>query len=354
MTDKLIINILGKEKTSDKKTAVFPSKKPRRFGRRRTGGIRFWDLGYVLNGDQYVNLPFVDPHSGEPILTSALEYPLFDTLTSAYYSQLATLVQEVPVAEWKANYKRVDSVYTDVEPLIMIYRGVTYNTDSTSAWDGETFRPNEPPTDDAFFLFSNRKFEVFNLNSVGTTFKATTEPDYSADTATFVPSANMDVFLMPNLHNISLNLRHTNIGVGTQTRDYLNVLRYIYPRDEVLHDPTHPIYGFTLDSVRWTRSFPDEDDLEEYEVVHPITRFWQSVDNARALRAVVVAEVPTFSALSVNAYADAGKYPDPPSMPGDADTIEMGYSRSANFALAGSLVAVIKKGGVYYYVWQTA
>lgn len=349
MSNKLDIYINGKRTRGDgRKTAAHPSRKPRRFGRRRTGGIRLWDLGFLVSGG---NLPFVDPDAEESIEGGLA------TLTLAYYDQIQSLIFAVDQSEWKTAFKQIDDTYRDYGtnfghpsfPFAISYKGTGYTMDQPEVFDGTTFRPNGAESSDEFRVITNTHvFHQIRANVIGGN-RITAVLDYAADEVAFTPSKSMDVFVVPALIDATLSSVHgvvLDLGdiVIYFISDSLDALRFIYPRDST--------YNYLEGDILWDRSIEANSDLAHYQAAWEVTEYWKANYGLRAGREIYDNPTTTFEELDPADYANGTLYPEPPTMPPLESTETLRAEFNPTTPLAGALVGIIKKGSEYYYFWQ--
>jgi hypothetical protein len=356
--------------SEQKKTTAFPRRRPQRFGRRRLpAGIRIYDVGYILDGVDWVNLPYLDHRASEDIDTLTEFNGQAVTLT--HHDNLRSLAFTVPLAEWKDNYRQIDSAYTEDygltfgNPMAVTYRGQGYFLNGPRFIDG-VFRPNNTPTNDNFVVGINARLgNVVNINpTVGTNPHITTEYDFAADAVAFVPSQDMDVFIMPTL----------NATVATATHDYtpyflpgivfrfyqdnLDQIHCLYPR-ELLHDESAPLYGEYLGLSQWDRDpYPSSgfNSDEDYERTWRWITYWR--DGPGGHRAgryeseIGDPGINEVSPLAVGDFFTEAMFPEPPTLPADPLTVATSFSHTPASPVSGALLLVIRNRNTYYYVWQ--
>ena len=341
------------QKKQGQRWPVRPSKRAKYIARRPSRGIRFWDLGSVLSGDTYIDLPYLDPHAGDTILHTTSAAPplgLFDSLSSSHYDNITTQIFAYGLPDWKSTFFQIDDTYQYYETARITYKGTIYTLDDPTVWNGQRLLPNGAATDNSFIVSigSGRFFTDLDVSAV----KITTVFDYSASSASFTPSKNMDVFLVPNLMRGFLEASHDYVlPIADYTLDALDYLRFIYPRG-VFRDSGLDIYGYdlTFNAFSWSNG----DDVSVYTPVYNVTSYWKTNFSYRALRGVHDTFLgDTITALDPANYADASDFPAPPSLPNYPTG---GGTLLADFVsedpISGALLAVILKGGVYYYCWQ--
>lgn len=357
--NKLTINILGKGEGDGKKTAVHPSRKARRFGRRRVGGIRFWDLGYILEDEVYRTLPFIDPNSGNVIPHLSEVSPswvTFEFLTTDHIDTLHGLIFDQPLATWKDTFYKIDNRYQLYQVPSVVYRGTSYSLGDADVWDGERFLPNGAVSDNSFAVnFGDNFFTAFSINRLGENTKVTLEQSPTADEVEFVPSRTMDIFMAPHLIKTRLEAAHSIVLPSADfTIEHMDYLREVYPR-EVIHDNSLDIYEYNL---LGTHSYSVDSGsgggtLEQYETVWNITEYWRANYGYRALRGQVDGLNDIITVIDPDDYASPLIYPEPPTFPTfpGANYLLTEFTKETAWP-APVLLAVILKGGVYYYVWS--
>jgi hypothetical protein len=368
--DLIIVKAPQRKKKAARKWPADPSDRGKLLARRRTGGIRFYDLGYMLDGAEYVNLPFVDFHSTEDIDDTA-EIAGVATLTIDLFDDLNELIFAVTQEDWPTTFKQLDDTYIDNygttfgSSMFVTYKGTGYFLSSSTAWNGEIFRPNGAVTNDSFLFQANsRLFTSFSLNGVGSSsYKVTIENNYAADEVVFVPSNSMDVFLVPSFIDAIIQHVHDHTPhplfpelVSYGETDALDNLRFVYPR-EVLFDESVEVYGEYLTGWNWSRApIPEPNDTAAaYEDAYRMETYWKTFGGLRAGREVFVLgenpPSPPFPIPVANFQAEAD-FPAPPGRPpgvlGEAASGFINVTGTMN----GALLAIIKQGASYYYVWR--
>jgi hypothetical protein len=333
---------------------ALPRKRREIFSRRGGGGIRVWDMGYVLDGDEYVTLPYIDPYSADPIghvTTVAPGWMDFDLLSSAHYVPIHEAVLAYPTEEWTETFKQIDNTYLTTygaAPLVS-YRGRLYDLGDSDVWDGDRFLPNQSALNTSFAAqLESRFFSGFGAGGAFSN-RITAEPDFAADEVTFIPSNTMDVFMVPNLMQARLESIHAlNLGTGEYTSDGLDFLRVIYPR-EVIHDSDLGIYQYDLEGNAF--DYTNGDPAEDYEPIYNITEYWRENYAFRALRGESLDFLPdVITEIDPALYAPG--FPAPPTLPSYPTAVSLFGQFITEDPLAGNLTAVIKKGSTYYYFWQ--
>lgn len=363
--NKLTLIIDSEQQADDSKTAAFPRRRPRRLGRRRlSGGIRFYDLGQILSGASYIDLPYVDADRSMPVTDSlggsgstAPFIPI--SISSSHYTDLEDLVFEVPLEEWKQNYRLIDSDY-DNSPLggatiSVNYRGTSY--DLSDFPDGKLKASGD--TNNAFIVSCTLNQELFQ--GIHTTFnKITSVRDYSASAVAFVPSPNMDVFWMPEIVQPQITTDYLYIVSSVVTERHLDLLcshTITWPRRETI-DPTYDYFEFRY--VNGSRTInPSWQDFGAPSDPDDYTRFYNGVRMIQEEQPHFARryEYPGWSASSISTstfMSDATLWVTPPSTPpktySQTSTL-VGFS-PLRTSVSGSLIAVIKNQGQYYYFWN--
>lgn len=305
----------------------------------------------MKSGLTYIDLPFVDPQSANPITSG-----IFATLTDAYHEQVRDLIFAVPVEDWAENFYQIDDAYNLYGAVFGFtasvgYKGEVYFLTDASVWNGERLIPDGAATNNAFSVsFNGRLFPGFSVNAVGSTAKVTALPDYTADAVTFTPTKHMDVFLPPALMPVRLVAVHTRTvpplpAPTVETNDTLDKLRFVYPR-ELIHDEGVSIYGQYLTGAPNWKS--DGTGNTTYANIWGITDYWKGRHGVRAGRFAA----STWSVLAPANYATAAMYPAPPSLPPDPTTYSLEGEFTVETPRNGTLLAVIKQGSNIYYIWQ--
>lgn len=354
-------DILGKRR----KGTINPRPQDEIWRRRLSGGIKFYDLGQILSGDTYIDLPYVDADRSMPVTDSlggsGSTSPFVpDTISSSHYTALEDLVFEVPIEEWKQNYRLIDSDYANTTipgaTISVNYRGTTY--DLSDFPDGKLKVSGD--TNNAFIVSCNINSELFQ--GIHTTFnKITTERDYSASAVAFVPSPKMDVFWMPEIAQPQVTTDYQFIVTGSVTERHLDLLcshTITWPRRETI-DPTYDYFEFRyLNSVfavnpSW-QDFGTPDDPYDYERFYYGVRMIQQEQPYFARRYDYTGSWSASSISTSDFMSDASLWVTPPSTPpktySQTRTL-VGFSPLRN-SVSGSLIAVIKNQGQYYYFWN--
>jgi hypothetical protein len=354
MTEYIVtIKDRSRLKKQRRKTLVLPAKRGEIFGRRRPVGIRIWDMGYLLDGSSYINLPYVDPNISNPV-----PWP-YVSPTLADYDQIRSLVFAVPEDEWKTTFKQIDSTYGSQygsvlgHPILVIYRGTTYLLNDTTVFDGDKLTPNgATPTEQFRVSINTALSRGFTINGPGQVPKVTSELDYSADAVSFTPSRKMDVFLMPALVQVSLFAIYNYSGSG-YTEDFLNYLNVIYPRD-IFTELDLDIAELEAVGFSWYWLQINPPPIPAYEIAYKKTAFWRDNHGLRAMRdSYTGSGGHSYASIATNNYAPFSSYPAPPSYPiNDGSVISLDGIIGNIVEMPGVLLAVIKKGNSTYYVWQ--
>jgi hypothetical protein len=358
---KITISINTKAAEDDKKTAVFPSRRRWKPGRRRRSGIRFYDMAYIFDGVNWTQLEFTDPESGNSIPVP----PGLATLTIDYFNQIRDTILAIPTDEWKTTFRLIDEDYGAIGPSgtggipVVHYRGESYLF-TDDEWNGDVFKPSNSPSTDLFNIsFDNRVTVNLELNGGADAFKITTEPDYTADAVTLIPSNNMDVFLAPNLMSADIRAVHhwslhppAMVLVGHSVTDILDDLRFLYPR-ELFLEPLSTYYGESIpEQFAWGSISGYTNLLPEYTTAYNTTTMWRDhFGGVRAAQSTFDIVAGTSQAdIPPSTVADVALYPVPPSMPTGSTVILEGSFLGAT-PINGTLAGAIKKGSTFYYVW---
>lgn len=366
MSKKLIININTPSQSDDRKTGVFPSRRPWKPGRRRLQrGIQFIDLGYRLSGEEYVEIPFTDPNLPDPVTFDADSLVPFQPLpvTSAHYDAVISEVFTVPIAEWKQNYRIIDNDYTDnigmnTGQLVVTYKGNVYELsgETDDVWSEGTFTPDEPPVSETFNVVAPVRSLWHGIGN-SANYKWTTENDYAASAVTFTPSPSMDVYMMPSLN---LNTFSSLLDGIPQLLEVMCYHRVIWPRETQI-DPTSEYYSLNrVDSTFYAGSWtavdegqPPEVVIGQYTVAYRAVTMFKDKFPYFADRAEydLMSETHTRVGMDLEDFMLSSDYPEPPTLPsGRANGLS--WSLSAGTPPNGTLLGVVKKGGVFYYCWQ--
>lgn len=356
MSREYIIEILRRQqsKPDPKKTLAQPRRRIRRLGRRRTtsSGIRFWDMGFILDGADYINLPYADPQNGTPLTYDAGTNSVIPTAspTITDYTTRDDLIFAIDIADWKTNFRQINQSYIDRLGVSFTYKGeANVLQASDPRWDGDTWMPDGTESGTDTFL-NSPELTVLDI-SPATTHKFTTTRDYSATGVSFTQSEAMDIFMFPNFLYLGTNIQvnYSDIA-GHQHAELLDWSSIIAPRDVAL-DTGHPYYGlFTrlFGSSTYANDWYGIDYIKTYHGFRAIAQDRSATGNPFV-----------YSPLAVADFAiafDPTRFPPPPatgpSLTG-ASFVQIVIDAQQKPNVVGSLIAVIKQNGTYYYVWST-
>ncbi len=360
--NKIEIIVNTPDAQSDKKkTAALPRRRPHQLGRRRLNpGIRFYDFGSRWNGSEYEDLPYEAPDRSAPITFNAgatIQNPYIQkAIALSHYYALQGLIFETPLEEWRVTYRKVDNAYTDSSSafsgrLEVAYRGTSYFLGAPSAvWDDGTFKPDVEPTNTNLRVQNTSQRLYRSFSNYLSNSKWTTEYDYSASSATFTPTKNFDVYLVPIIQPHQCVTRWNFFPTLPNLQDDIfGFFRMAWPREAVV-DPLSPY--FEIDIVSGTPGTSGSiSSATNYTRAYNVIRMLQVKQNHYASRFTGVSGSWSQSALSPSAFMTGGDFPTPPTLPTSPVT-QAAWGTSEEAHLAGSLQAVVRQGGITYYVWE--
>lgn len=361
--EKLITILAGRKKPGgEQKSPVRPSVIKRPLARRRLGGIRFWDLGYIKSGEEYINLPYTDTLSALPVTwntdntrnNSRAYTPMG---LADYQASLYDTIFDVPVEEWTENYKQIDETMTQYKTLNVIFNAVGYTLTTASAnWSNGVFRPDSFGA--GLIAIDWEDLAIASLgNSTPGALKVTAEYDYSASEVAFTFGRNCDIFIVPAVYDlrayVTINLPTSPV---TGHQELLNELTGIGPR-EAFFDPSHE-YFERVEGFNTIQSWGLGGSGADYTTVHDLVRYWQEYEPHRARQAArsgpTLSPIYTDAPLAVADFAPIAQWPDPPFSPDTTGYVTYAltvFSTQHAGAETGRLLAVVKQSGQYYYIW---
>jgi hypothetical protein len=357
---------------------VRPRKRKDDYGRRRHHGrVNFWDLGMVSTGAGTAQFTELDYGPIVPTFASQTSYGNPTSHSSAYpnlaehdYDGLLSKIFEQPLSSWKTYYKKITPA------MDYDLRVAKWDTGLTGASATEILSSDNPnftngglkvPSDffdpgyvmriADFFAGTEVATQPFFLGDVPEN-KITTEFDIEAPAATFAPSGNMDVFLMPTL-NFAGGWAQTN-GTATYNDQHLNDFWILYPRGAFL-DPLHPLYplekfthGFNGNNAK----HPPEGNLNNlpsspydstgYSRALTITEWMKTLPGSRGIYRVSTSGLGGFTTTDDGSMFNSGV----PATPTGDIFYYSTYFTPSNINLI-YLRAVVLKGGTYYYFWNS-
>lgn len=284
MSNRIEITILDRPTAADKKTAVFPSRRRRKLGRRRTGEaqIRFYDLGQV-NHESLDAEPIWSDHPilKTPSYTTAagiwgsvgdyfagVEYSV-ESFADADYSAFTDTMFNYPVTEWTQRYRRIegitgydgtadfrydmrfslrDSTFSGTEERLMPERLLslsylgqatfdtnkeTYLTSYLHYWHNDRNYAGYRDLDQLggqYFPYGGSSFlpgGYFPYSTDDSYFKVTATNDPDASPVTLgAPTGSYDVFLMPQV-GFFMAVSHSS---NWKTSEVLGLCYQVMPR----------------------------------------------------------------------------------------------------------------------------
>jgi hypothetical protein len=331
--------------------------------RRKRSGIRFYDLGWIKDGDDWITISYEDA-----LTATALTYNSDGTrnnsrkanpLTLADWQILFDAIFEIPVEEWAENYRQITEEHTQYWAMSVSFRGSGYSLSTASShWSNGIFRPtvSGSGTTSVNWLLA---FATLELTGA---VKVTSIYDYSASAVPFTLSANCDIFLIPHIfyRYAEATAYLTGIPVIGYT-SALNDLSGLAPRDALL-ETSHPYFGLL---EAWNNNPSWADGVQTggtYTDIHNLINYWKTYHPTRARQANRNGAVYTDTALNVADFAPSADWPAPPSTPslvGYGQKIITAHSgtiphtgSATSTPLFGRLFGVVRQGGQFYYFWE--
>lgn len=365
MSREYLIEILRRQRQQQnrKKTMVLPSRRYEPLGRRRLKvTLNFWDLGRLIDGSDWM-----DSYSPTLMFPSGwhqikIEYQGdFDTSTfSTADVNNAIFAIEPNPANWadvfhKIGYEEAEKYGIEIVPDTDIDFESDPSTWYAAARDGSrrhlftpigsdpvanttwTAKGLQVPRMAKLGLITSAAFYRLNT-SITTRHKITLSADPSAPTVPFILNANCDIYLTPCLHFWwAATSATTSIGPpNICTADTLDGIIYPYNRSYFLDNATLAAANDTFalcSDIGWLGTTVGE-NLETYlKTIIPGAKLLSTITN-----------VTSGSLVSEN-FADVTSFP---TSGGTSITLGNG---DANNPYNDLLMAVIKKGSTYYYVW---
>ncbi|MBX3266432.1 MAG: hypothetical protein KF831_06965 [Acidobacteria bacterium] len=174
--------------------------------RRRPAGIRFFDCGQIRSGESFIDLPFAETGT----ITIQPGGRRMHTFGLAGYSALEAKIFEVPLENWREQYREIDFEDGHRFPIDVIFQtpgqvirsaakdGERYNF-ADQLTDGVGWGPRgmERPDHTAWDFWG---FLAFPNTSDGAGFKVTAVRDFDAPgIPNWTLPARADVFLFPRI-----------------------------------------------------------------------------------------------------------------------------------------------------------
>lgn len=325
--------------------------------------INFYDLGWIKDGDEYVDLPFsVDTGLGVTYPTPnnpQFDLPMFTQAT--HWAALYDMIFDVPLDQWKTTYKKVS--YEEGNQYGFGCNG-SFLDGSNTNWTEQGLNPT-PSLD----IDQNRIVLSFDLSDT-TNYKITATNDYADDEVEIDLSNGADVFLVPQPCYLSA----TNSGGVDPPEAYdahffglwtVHSRVHMLNKTKKVFSPTDiPLFRFSESGARWSsndhtltyETSPgvwDDDSLSSSFKAEMYT-YWKSLASA-------LFHVRRISGgVSSNSFEAISNFPITDSSPYFEFVIffthpwDSGSSSYSNFIERddGLLMAVIKIGSNWYYVWN--
>lgn len=351
-------------KPSGQQDVVRPSKRGKSLARRLQGRIRLYDMGYWNNGG-WETIPYYDPLRDDNITTilpsppASVHESIFPIATAAQFEGRDDIIFGVPMEDWTTTFKLVDSAYAAVTRPFISWNGTTYNlADDPPEWNDGVLTPpgsfssgfaaglGEGPLDLGGLLDY-----VWGYNPYDTSYKVTTERDYSADAVAFTPGRKMDVFIFP-----SFNEAIAFWTLFSTFDEFFAVFRILRSR-EWAFDPGYEYYQIDL-ATQWSgHGLPIYEDV--FAVINYVKEYYPSV--RAGYTPVGPAPPATWTLTDPVTFPNSASFPPPPSLPPSglinasiiAPIQDITAGISLDITVPGVLRSVIRKGGRYYYFWQT-
>lgn len=290
------------------------------FGERVDGApdpYYMYDLGVYLDSD-LSPVPFT-PGAGD---------------LTAGYSSLKAQVLAVPEGELFEKFRHLTKTHPTSTAVGLSFSDdgapVSTTPPNTDRFDSDGLRLKQSEVSAGFEVFG--VFPYFAHESVtgqAASLKFTATPAYSADAVDFSPSKTMDIGLMPTL---------------------------AYQKGRAAYDESGSLIvqhlnGFSATAVRNGRALDYSGGT--YQTFYMLQDFMLDDPNARAFEPEPSPGPPYWQTLPLGSYRPASKFPAPPSTPpGPFDFIDVTQLSDWVLIPGGTLIAVIRKGGSFYYVWK--
>jgi hypothetical protein len=313
-----------------------PLRNPRRGG----AGIYVYDLGYLKTGETFFDLPYDNATAFTP---NAFFGTFASSLNDTEIAAIQAKVLEVPKEEFKDNYKLIEAEGNDA-----LYGLVCRTTeeDGSGVEDvsySEVFPDERWTTAKGLRLKKSQildRLEFRNSNYFGfcalsgvSQNHITDVLDPEAPAVDFIPSLSMDVYLFPR--GYFWQGAHTNNPSGSAYTEawYFLSSKRVKWRDPYYNPGSYP-------------PFPDLTGLTFSEVVQ-VTIEWQ-------LEIAKLMHINITGVNRVGAVSGATPLEPPIWTVGGEEVFDSGISFASNthsFITGGYLIAIVKKGSSYYYVW---
>lgn len=348
------INVSGQSSiTGPGQNALLKSKIPgKRLKRRLVEGnvlLNFWDLGQIVDGLSYIDIDF----SYKPTMDYEFDFAgVTVTIDPFDWSLLnAYLLGQVVDNNYdevfkKLGYEEAERYAVDVMVDEELYAAA--RDGSRLYFDGSGLVAGGKWTEDGLEVpkadgFSIRCFGAFNLFTTddAVNVKITDEPLYSADEVPFSLNADCDIFLVPAISKSEFlaSSGYTEGGDNKVEEDFLNYSYFPMRREHWLENTIFEAFFGTFPLGISFFLINNTDTTERAEL-----RTIMTTDHGSRL-------LWTKSNTSDGIIEDSGFF-DPTTFPisGGTTSEPAGLMTSVPSA-AGALIAVIRKGETWFYVW---
>lgn len=385
MNREWLIRILAEAKKSQQppKSPVRPSRRSKYIARRHIGRINFWDLASISTGPEITQIAEINYTYPQPSFGTQADYgdptsgpTVYPAIAEHDYDGLLSKIFEQPVSNWRDYYKKVvpsmkyniavskTDAFQTIEETVFLSDGDPLFTDNGLSLPSDYFTSGK-------YIYINQCSSLtppFMLNEHSTN-KITTELDISAPAVPFTPSHNMDVFLIPSFNFAGAWAQLTGPAAsGAAFPDqHLNDYWIFFPRG-YFFDPSHPIYGIppgfnssgSLRPPLGIFNFAAPYDPSLYANAMAVSEYLKTIAGSRGAYAATLD-----SSGGAFASTDDGNYfnTDMPGTPTDGDSTAIPplagipWYYSVYFVPANQnlvyLRAVVKKGGTFYYFWNS-
>lgn len=329
-----------------------------------TEGIRFYDMGWMLQDGVWQELPFVDPEKSVAMGNDGTQFTNIDNDGSAsLYAIRDELIFDIPKEEWPTTFKLIDeSIGDDYTVFGFWNEGGGMLNSSNPDFNAGVWTP------DGDFEYFGISYQVgyeaayYGEGSVYGHY-LTSEPDPNATPLTINLGKNFDVFILPRLIHFQGHMQlQRNVPPVFTELDRLGFHAAISPRYPYL-DPTHPTYGTLVhpfaNSLQssWNQSNPTA--ATDWPVIYKLFEYMRDymAGPQRAGRMSYNHGTATYTfttPMSLASFPNPTFWPAPPSTPINTSP---NYNQGAVgfYDLAPGvpyLLAVIKLGNSYYYLWN--